>query len=100
MHAIKILITKTTSAFFAGLTLTLNAELTEPLSLFDQGLEHFDVWMGVPHKSVPGLPEGTYQSDNVHKGEPLGINNDLKNVFSIIEEDGTPILAITGEIYG
>lgn len=56
--------------------------------------------MGVPHSSVEGLPEGTYQSDNVHKGDPLGLNRDPKNVFSTFEENGETILYVTGEIYG
>ena len=56
-------------------------------------------WMGVPHTSVKGLPEGTPQSDS-NKGTPLGLENDPKKVFSVIEEDGKPGLKITGEIYG
>ncbi|MGC6425187.1 MAG: 3-keto-disaccharide hydrolase [Lentimonas sp.] len=56
--------------------------------------------MGVPHATVGGLPEGTYQSDNVHDGTPMGLDADLKNVFSVIEEEGELILKVTGEIYG
>lgn len=56
--------------------------------------------MGVPHSSVTGLPEGTPQSDDLDKGIPLGLGKDPKHVFSVIEENGKPVLKITGEIYG
>ncbi|TGV00477.1 3-keto-disaccharide hydrolase [Flavivirga rizhaonensis] len=70
------------------------------IKLFDTNLSHFEKWNGVPHTTVEGLPIGTYQSDNVHNGTPLGLNNDIKNVFSVITENGEPVLKITGEIYG
>ncbi|XMO87769.1 DUF1080 domain-containing protein [Algibacter sp. AS12] len=70
------------------------------ISLFDENLTLFEKWNGVPHETIQGLPEGTYQSDNVHKGTALGLNNDLKNVFTIIKENNEPVLKITGEIYG
>lgn len=41
------------------------------IKLLDADLSYFEKWNGVPHTSVEGLPEGTYQSDNVHKGTPL-----------------------------
>ncbi|MCM2372530.1 3-keto-disaccharide hydrolase [Aporhodopirellula aestuarii] len=77
-----------------------NATAEEWRRLLDKNLSNFEVWMGVPHASVQGLPEGTYQSSTVTKGTPLGLNNDPKNVFSVTEVDGEPILHITGEIYG
>ena len=30
----------------------------------------------------------------------MGLNNDVKNVFSMLEQDGQPVLHISGEIYG
>lgn len=56
--------------------------------------------MGVPHESVQGLPAGTYQSDNVHEGQALGLNNDPKQVFKMIKQDGELLLHVSGEIYG
>lgn len=56
--------------------------------------------MGVPHTSVTGLPAGTYQSADVTKGTPLGLNNDPKRVFSTFVEHDTTVLHVTGEIYG
>lgn len=77
-----------------------SVQAAEPVSLLDKELSNFEVWMGIPHTSVEGLPEGTFQSDTVKKGTPLGLNNDPKKVYSVIEEDGEPVLKITGEIYG
>lgn len=56
--------------------------------------------MGVPHESVEGLPPGTYQSKKVTEGTPLGLGNDPKKVFSIIQEGAVPVLRVSGEIYG
>lgn len=69
-------------------------------TLFDKELTQFEVWLGVPHSSVSNLPLGTYTSTNVHQGTPIGLNNDIKNVFSTVEENGELILKISGEIYG
>ncbi len=80
--------------------LSFNIYAQKSFKLIDETLSHFEKWNGVPHSTVKGLPEGTHQSDNVHAGTPLGINNDIKNVFTVITENGEPILKITGEIYG
>ncbi|MGF1452465.1 MAG: DUF1080 domain-containing protein [Opitutales bacterium] len=69
--------------------------------LLDVDLSNFEIWMGVPHSSVEGLPEGTFQSGNVHVGTPMGLDADVKDVFTVIEgENSEPVLYITGEIYG
>ena len=68
--------------------------------LLDEELTQWENWTGVPHDSVKGLPEGTYQSDNVHKGEPLGLNNDLKEVFTTQKDGEDVLLHVSGEIYG
>lgn len=70
------------------------------IDLLDPKLSQWELWMGVPHTSVKDLPEGTPQLDDYTKGTPLGLANDPKKVFSMIEEDGKPVLKITGEIYG
>ncbi|MGC6432360.1 MAG: 3-keto-disaccharide hydrolase [Jejuia sp.] len=90
--------------YFLALAFLINLGFAQKkgksIDLFDTELSHFEKWNGIAHSSVEGLPEGTYQSDNVHKGAPLGLNNDLKNVFTVITENGEPVLKITGEIYG
>lgn len=78
----------------------LSAEEEKWTDLLDSKLSNWELWMGVPHTSVKDLPEGTPQSDDYKTGTPLGLGNDPKKVFSVIEEDGKPVLKITGEIYG
>jgi len=68
--------------------------------LLDQKLTSWELWMGVPHRTVVGLPQGTPTSATGHEGTPLGLNNDPKHVFSIRMEEGEPVLYITGEIFG
>ena len=53
--------------------------------------------MGFPHTSVdlPGYPKG----DGMH-GTPIGLNKDQLNVFTVEDLDGTPVLHISGEIFG
>jgi hypothetical protein len=70
------------------------------IELLDPKLSQWELWMGVPHTSVKDLPEGTPRMDDYNKGTPLGLANDPKKVFSMIEQDGKPVLKITGEIYG
>lgn len=89
--------------YFAALCVTISlthAAEEKWTDLLDAKLSKWEVWMGVPHTSVKGLPEGTPQLDDYNKGTPLGLGNDPKKVFSIIEEDGKPVLKVTGEIYG
>ncbi len=71
--------------------------------LLDPSLSQWDVWMGVPHKTVK-LPESSDfevdpESDGM-RGKPLGLNNDPLKVFSAAEENGEVILKISGQIYG
>lgn len=72
--------------------------------LLDESMSQWEVWMGIPHDSVEGLPADTITADNLNvHGKPkeaMGLNNDVKNVFSMIEQDGQQVLYITGEIYG
>lgn len=72
----------------------------ESASLLDPTLSRWEVFMGVPHESVTGLPPGTYQSKKVTEGRPLGLGNDQKKVFSTQQEGEATVLRITGEIYG
>lgn len=71
------------------------------IELLDSNLSKWEVWMGVPHSTVKDLPAGTIHAAEITlKSTPMGLGNDPKNVFSMIEEAGKPILKITGEIYG
>ena len=88
-------------AALLGLVLHLHALAAAPAtSLLDSSLSNWEVFIGVPHPTVQGLPEGTPQSQDKDKGTPLGLNNDPKKVFTTFVEDGTTVLHISGEIYG
>ncbi|MCW2120734.1 ThuA domain-containing protein [Flavobacterium sp. 7A] len=66
-------------------------------NLLEPTLAKWDVWMGAVHPSVDIDFE---KSENVNTGKPMGLNNDPKKVFSIIQENGENILKVSGEIYG
>ncbi len=66
-------------------------------NLLDKDLTQWDKFIGVPHYSVnlPGYPKG----DGIN-GTPVGLNNDPLQVFKVEEENGQPVLHVSGEIYG
>ncbi len=66
-------------------------------NLLDNGLKKWDTYIGVPRPSVDmsGLPN----NETRDKSQPLGFNNDPKQVYSIVKENGKPMLYITGEIH-
>jgi hypothetical protein len=89
--------------FAIALTLVTSAfsqKNNETIILLDANLSRFNKFIGVPHKSVDGLPEGTFQTGDVRKGKPLGLNNDIKNIFTTSNINGETVLNISGEIYG
>ncbi len=69
-------------------------------SLLNEKLSEWEIWMGVPHQSVTGLPPGTPTSTNGRSGTPMGLGNDPKHVFTVSMESGEPVLHVTGEIWG
>jgi Domain of Unknown Function (DUF1080) len=83
-----------------GLSLLSVAEESESIVLLDSSLSHWDAFIGTPHKTVVGLPEGTEMSEDGMKGKPLGLNNDPKKVFSTFTENSMTVLKVSGEIYG
>ena len=51
------------------------------------------------------IPDSSLQSDLLRDStgnyfEPLGLNNDILNVFSVTEADGEPAIRISGEVFG
>ena len=87
-----------------GLVLGINpvtAQTSESWTqLLDPKLSQWEKWMGAPHPSVEGLLAGIERSQHPKDGLPMGLNNDPKNVFRIVEENGQLVLYITGEIWG
>jgi len=67
-------------------------------SLLDKDLSKWDMYLSYSFKNdyngeVP-------RDENGLEIKPIGYNKNEKNVFSVIEEGGKPVLKITGEIYG
>lgn len=65
-------------------------------NLLDENLSQWDVYLSYPGDVMASVVAGTAPKDL----KPIGLNKDEKGVFSIIQENGRPILKITGEIYG
>lgn len=66
------------------------------IELLDESFSQWDVYLSYPGDVISSVVDGTAPKDL----KPIGLNKDEKGVFSIIEENGEPILRITGEIYG
>lgn len=73
-------------------------EEEEWVSLLDKDLSQWEMYLSYRHK--PGY-DGSYPLD-VHGDSipPVGYNRNEANVFSVTEENGEPVLRISGEIYG
>src|SRR5690606_13125211 len=74
----------------------VQAEEWKPL--LDLELSQWNTYLGTPNPETPisDLPkdaDGNYT-------RPIGHNKDERNVFSVSDVDGQPVLHITGEIYG
>lgn len=67
-------------------------------ALLTKDLVYWDKYIGVPHYSISNLPD--HPKGDGMNGIPLGLNNDPLNVFSVLEENGIPVLHISGQIYG
>ncbi|MFC3120071.1 family 16 glycoside hydrolase [Agaribacter flavus] len=68
--------------------------LSEWTKLLDSDLTDWEIFMGVPDKSVKFNGNTAIDYD-----KPIGLNNDPKGVFSTHQENGEIILHITGEIF-
>lgn len=66
--------------------------------LLDKKLSQWDTYLSFPHKV--GYKGEAPMNEKGKPLKPIGYNKNVNNVFSIIEEEGQPVLKITGEIYG
>jgi hypothetical protein len=65
--------------------------------LLDKKLSNWDKFIGVPE---PGVMAPGYMEDSRKKQIPLGLDNDPLQVFSMEEENGQPVLHVSGQILG
>ncbi|MEM1063719.1 MAG: DUF1080 domain-containing protein, partial [Planctomycetota bacterium] len=59
-------------------------------------MSQWEVWLGVPHTSLPIEWDG--KSEDGKQGKPLGLGDRL-GVFAVEDVDGEPVLRVSGEIY-
>lgn len=78
----------------------LHAVAAEPSAawqpLLDASLSKFDVYLSYRGDQIMGVLKGTAPADL----KPVGLNPPGQSVVSVIEQDGKPVLHITGEYYG
>jgi hypothetical protein len=63
--------------------------------LLDRDLSQFDVYLSYPGDVILDVIAG-----KAPDLKPVGLNPKGQTVFSVVEQDGKPVLRITGEIYG
>ncbi len=66
-------------------------------SLLHQDLSGWEVFTGVPHTTVDIEWDG--KSDDGVTGVPLGLDRNERGIFTVIMEEGEPVLRVSGEIY-
>lgn len=66
--------------------------------LLDKDLSKWETYLSYRHKTSYHGEVPTDEKGEVI--EPFGYNKNVNNVFSVIEENGEPVLKISGEIYG
>ena len=64
--------------------------------LLDAKLSQFDVYLSYRGDQIMSVLKGTAPAGL----EPVGLNPPGQDVFTMIEQDGKPVLRISGEIYG
>ena len=88
----------TTASMILLFLLSSFSEKNEWTNLLDKNLSEWEMYLSYTY---PSGYDGEEPLDE--KGEPLkpiGYNKNVNNVFSVIEENGEPVLKISGEIYG
>ena len=83
-----------TLGLLAGVAGAANSSGWKPL--LDAKLSQFDIYLSYPGEVILDVIAGKAPADL----KPLGLNPPGQQVFSIVEQEGKPVLRITGEIYG
>jgi hypothetical protein len=86
------------AAAFCALFLNTCQQESSWTRLLDNKLSQWEMYLSYTHK--PGYTGEMPLDENGDTIQPIGYNNNVNNVFSIIEENGEPVLRISGEIYG
>lgn len=84
-------------AVASGQTSKAGAINGEWWSLLDQDLSRWEVFTGVPHTTVD-IDWDSKGNDGI-TGKPLGLGRNERGIFTVIMEEGKPVLRVSGEIY-
>ncbi|HEY5806642.1 MAG TPA: DUF1080 domain-containing protein [Povalibacter sp.] len=79
-------------------TCALPAQATEPAwhNLLDKDFAQWDVYLSYSGDTIASVVTGKAPPSL----RPIGLNKDTKHVFSVLDDHGTPVLRVSGEIYG
>lgn len=66
--------------------------------LLDKELTNWETYLSFRHKNGYNGKPPVDESGSLIK--PIGYNKDETNVFSVIEENGEPVIKVSGEVYG
>lgn len=86
------------SIIFLILFTGANCPESKWISLLDSNLSKWEMYLSFPHKDDYKGQAPVNDAGELLK--PIGYNKNVSNVFSVVEENGEPILKISGEIYG
>lgn len=75
-----------------------NKDKDEWKPLLDKDLSQWEMYLSYRHK--PDYAGEMPTDENGNEIVPIGYNKNVNNVFSVIQENGAPVLRISGEIYG
>jgi hypothetical protein len=80
--------------------LLFSAATEEPawVPLLDKNLSKWEMYLSYHHKNDYKGDKPVDESGRTV--EPIGYNQNVNNVFTVIDLEGTPVLKISGEIYG
>ena len=81
---------------FTSMTAAAAEKPGEWKALLDPSFSKFDVYLSYRGDQIMSVLKGTAPADL----KPVGLNPPGQTVFTMIEQDGKPVLRISGEIYG
>jgi hypothetical protein len=84
------------TALAFSLATAASAGTGEWKSLLDANLSQFDVYLSYRGDQIMNVLQGKASPDL----KPVGLNPPGQNVFTMIQQDGKPVLRISGEFYG
>jgi hypothetical protein len=86
-----------TSSSCLGQSFTLSETQWTPI-FNEKDFAGWETYLTRPHPSI--VVEGWPKNEKGEYTKPLGINNDPKNVFTVVQADGIPAIRISGEVFG